>query len=746
MSVWRLTAIGGPAEIDLPELRRALAVLPDPSAGVEFRAKVPRQGGRPAVPSRVAPGGDEAAMLAAVSEVAAGADLVWWCTNPVPPDLRGQPHEADVLRRRWLLVDVDPARDPAHKDGNATDGEKRAARALAQRVRDALDGRGWPLPVAVDSGNGVQLLYRLDEPNDAPTHALVKATLHGLAREFDGPDGKIGRECHNAARLAKLPGTWATKGPPSDDRPRRPVRLLSVPDEVEPVPRALLSVPAGAGGPGDRPPPPQPAAPPGPWTLRAAQGPGAAAYARKCLDKACQAVRLEPPGGRRNRLVKEGYGMGGFVGSGLLLAQEVEARLYHAAEDAGLVADANCGRESVLTAIRDGIRDGGAAPRVVPGANGVPHGDPQAGTPAAAAVPAGESVIVRGNAIRTRKVEWLWPGRIPLGKLTTFAGLGGLGKTFTLCDITARVTRGLPWPDSAEGECPEPGDVLFISGEDEADDTLVPRMIEMSADMARVAFLKTEVLDRFTLADLETLDRALRDMGPSTRFVAIDPPTAYLGDVNDHKNAELRGLLGPLQRWAARHRLAVVFNTHVTKPQAARVEAMMRVMGSVAWVNAVRAAHMFAADPDDDERTFFIPMKSNLSRRRKGMAYKIVVLPNELARIEWLGEVDTTADEAMARVSKPRSVVASDWLKERFAEKREWPSDDLFRAAKAAGVSRDAVFEAKHKLNLPKARKVTHENGNTEWVWWVPEGWPNPLCPQMPQFDTCETTPFDEPG
>jgi hypothetical protein len=167
-----------------------------------------------------------------------------------------------------------------------------------------------------------------------------------------------------------------------------------------------------------------------------------------------------------------------------------------------------------------------------------------------------------------------------------------------------------------------------------------------------------------------------------------------------------------------------VFNTHVNKPQGAKVEAMMRVMGSVAWVNTVRAAHMFTKDPNDPERRLFVGMKLNIGRERKGLAYRIVTLPDDRATVEWLGEVDTTADEAVGGGSTPRRVIAAEWLVERFREKTEWVSDDLFRAARNHNVSRSAVFEAKKALNLPKALKVVQENGNEHWIWWVPPVWP----------------------
>jgi hypothetical protein len=320
-----------------------------------------------------------------------------------------------------------------------------------------------------------------------------------------------------------------------------------------------------------------------------------------------------------------------------------------------------------------------------------------------------------------RKVRWLWPWRIPLGTLTTFAGVGGLGTTFALLDITPRVSRGMEWPEGG-GECAETGQVLFISGEDEPEDTLVPRLMELGADLDKVAFLKTESADRFTLADLTMLDKALEQMGPAVRFVAIDPPTAYLGGVNDHKNAELRQLLTPLKSWAAKHDLSLVFNTHVTKPQGAKVEAMMRVMGSVAWVNAVRAAHMFCRDPEDREKRIFAMMKSNLGPEQKALSYRLAVT-GELARIEWLGAVDITADEAMNNDPKhrKRSVAAAEWLEELFVREDELPSRTIWKGRDGTTISEDALREAKEEMGIV-ARQRYDPDGGRQWVWvWTAE-------------------------
>ena len=311
-----------------------------------------------------------------------------------------------------------------------------------------------------------------------------------------------------------------------------------------------------------------------------------------------------------------------------------------------------------------------------------------------------------------RRVEWLWPDRIPIGKLTTFAGWGGLGKSFVTMDLAARISRGDEIP-GGKGECFEAGNVLILNTEDDPDDTSVPRLIEAGADLNRIAFLKSAVLGQFCLSDLDTLDRALSELG-GARMLVIDPATAHLGAANDHKNAELRGLLMPLSLWAMQRHLAVILVTHVNKPQAGKVEAAARVVGSVAWVNAVRAAVMFTRDPDNKTQRLFIPFKSNNAPEQKGLAYRLVSTET-LARVEWLGEVDTSADDALnnEKERKPkRSVLATTWLIERFREKAEWFSDDLFTLGRQEGIYRDAIFEAKKLLDLPRLARSPNRAGN----------------------------------
>jgi len=59
---------------------------------------------------------------------------------------------------------------------------------------------------------------------------------------------------------------------------------------------------------------------------------------------------------------------------------------------------------------------------------------------------------------------WLWPRRIPARALTLLAGGVGSGKSFLACDLAARVSRGIPWPD-CPGDSPQPQPVLLLTHE-----------------------------------------------------------------------------------------------------------------------------------------------------------------------------------------------------------------------------------------------------------------------------------------
>ena len=167
--------------------------------------------------------------------------------NPVDPDLLARafnrlgPAEQnattaddDIVRRRWLPIDCDAVRK---SNISSTDEEHKAALELADQIRNGLASVGWPQPIVLDSGNGAQLLYRIDLP--AKDDGLVQNVIASIAAA--SPDTvHVDLTVFNPARIWRLPGTMNCKGDSIPNRPHRMANIVSVPDEVRVVSRELL--------------------------------------------------------------------------------------------------------------------------------------------------------------------------------------------------------------------------------------------------------------------------------------------------------------------------------------------------------------------------------------------------------------------------------------------------------------------------------------------------------------------------
>jgi hypothetical protein len=128
--------------------------------------------------------------------------------------LTGDQH---IVKRRWLLIDVDPVRPSGV---SSTDQEKEEAWNRTERIMDYLAKRGWPEPVIADSGNGFHLLLRVELP--VKDNGLVQRLLNTLADKFDDEAVIIDRDVFNPSRISRLYGTLTAKG---DSIPERQHRL-----------------------------------------------------------------------------------------------------------------------------------------------------------------------------------------------------------------------------------------------------------------------------------------------------------------------------------------------------------------------------------------------------------------------------------------------------------------------------------------------------------------------------------------
>ena len=172
---------------------------------------------------------------------------VYVTVNPVNPDLlaravnRLRPAgrnpttaDTDIVRRRWLLIDCDPRRASGVSSSNS---EHESALVKAREIRDGLSSLGWADPIMTDSGNGAQLMYRIDLPAD--DGELVRRVIGEIAKA-SSEQVAIDTSVHNPARIWRLPGTMNCKGDSIPERPHRMARILDKPQDIVSVSREQM--------------------------------------------------------------------------------------------------------------------------------------------------------------------------------------------------------------------------------------------------------------------------------------------------------------------------------------------------------------------------------------------------------------------------------------------------------------------------------------------------------------------------
>lgn len=146
--------------------------------------------------------------------------------------------DGDIIRRRWLPIDIDPVRPSGI---SSSDEEHQASLRKAEQIALFLTGLGWPEPVSASSGNGAHLLYQIDLPVDPENSAIVSSCLKVLDQIFSDTCCTVDTSVHNPARIWKLYGTISRKGDNSSERPCRRAKIISIPTDLSVVPLSDLA-------------------------------------------------------------------------------------------------------------------------------------------------------------------------------------------------------------------------------------------------------------------------------------------------------------------------------------------------------------------------------------------------------------------------------------------------------------------------------------------------------------------------
>ena len=317
---------------------------------------------------------------------------------------------------------------------------------------------------------------------------------------------------------------------------------------------------------------------------------------------------------------------------------------------------------------------------------------------------------VKLSAIKPELLTWLWPNKVPMGKVTLFSGPPGIGKSSTTDDLCAKLSRG---------ELGNPAKSVIMSAEDDPADTLVPRLMGMGANLDLIEMCnQTTVIEGDNEYEISVaLDSDLSELvkmvkfDPEIKLLVIDPISNYLGKANMNREQEVRAVLMPLVLMASEYNVAVILVGHFNKMKDG--DAITRQGGATALTGVPRVVWNFTKSSETEgECLMSSPKNAHLKSLRYKIVSKMVPLGDgkvaDVGVVEWLGEIDISAEDVLTELNAPDKKdksAAREWLKDQLSDSKEHEANLLVRAGSAElKVSEATVYRAAKKLPITRRK------------------------------------------
>ena len=330
-----------------------------------------------------------------------------------------------------------------------------------------------------------------------------------------------------------------------------------------------------------------------------------------------------------------------------------------------------------------------------------------------------------------RQAEFLWWPYLPLGKVVIVAGAPGNGKSQFASLITAMATRAALYP----GNVTEPSRVLMLSAEDDLEDTVVPRLLAVNADLRLVDTI--EVVTRYSggltargmirlPGDADAV-HAWAQAHANARLVVMDPVASFFERrYSTFVNQDVRDALGPLIAIAQTFGITVVIILHLNKSETKDFTA--RIAESHGFQALARSVIAIGPDPDDPEgergsKKIIAVTKANLVKPgRFGLRCEVRSAtltgygqPIETSDLALTGKCDISADDLMMSGSdRTTRMEAAAWLAD-FVADRWVKVADVRKAATSDGFSWRTIERIRAQQGYQRAK----EPGVARGPWWI---------------------------
>lgn len=224
-----------------------------------------------------------------------------------------------------------------------------------------------------------------------------------------------------------------------------------------------------------------------------------------------------------------------------------------------------------------------------------------------------------------RKLEWIWPGRIPRGYISVLAAEGGVGKSGLALHLADRFT--------GEGH-----KVIYVDAE-KCDTHIAERFRTWNLLHAKDIYFTGKQRHDGDYAtgvygSLVSLVRILAEEQPD--LVILDSLTSIGSAYDLNQLSNVAAFYKTLEDLTERGNAAVLIIAHLRKPvQDDETEIRnSAISGSAAIVNLARSVMLMREDPVDSDRRILSHGKCNMARLADDLIFSVNPLTGEISNFQ----------------------------------------------------------------------------------------------------------------